>query len=55
LTRSPKRPFIVPILPPAILRLQQRFAPLLSRLQSAVDMPADFGVEEFIASWDERQ
>jgi len=55
LPRSPKRLFIVLVLPSATIRLQRRFAPLRSRLESDVDMPAEFGVEEFIASWDERQ
>ena len=31
--------------------LKQRFAPLEARLGNDVEMPSDFGVEEFITSW----
>ena len=34
-----------------LARLKQRFAPLEASLSSEVEMPSDFGVEEFIASW----
>ena len=31
--------------------LRQRFAPLEASLDSDVEMPADFGVDEFVTSW----
>ena len=31
--------------------LRQRFAPLEASLASDVEMPADFGVDEFVTSW----
>ncbi|MAG34722.1 MAG: hypothetical protein CL878_00510 [Dehalococcoidia bacterium] len=36
-----------------VAQLKQRFASLEARLVSDVEMPSDFGVEEFIASWDQ--
>ena len=31
--------------------LRQRFAPLEASLDSDVEMPVDFGVDEFVTSW----
>ena len=35
--------------------LRQRFAPLEASLDSDVEMPTDFGVDEFVTSWDQHQ
>ena len=35
--------------------LRQRFAPLEASLDPEVEMPTDFGVDEFITSWDQHQ
>ena len=34
-----------------LAQLKKRFAPLEASLSSDVEMPSDFGVEEFVASW----